>query len=104
MAASALRSLARRVRHIPNVLQFTCEAQSPSSHMTTLLGFLEYRIQGNVMDLRRTYVLPEGRGGGVAKALCEEAFHYAEARNLTIRPSCSYVAEKYVKRQSSGAL
>ncbi|KDO31037.1 hypothetical protein SPRG_04224 [Saprolegnia parasitica CBS 223.65] len=96
---AALRAMARRVQHIPDKHQFTCEAQSSTSHMSTLLGFLEYRIQGDVMDIRRTYVLPDGRGNGVAKALCDEAFRFAAARSLSVQPSCAYIATRYAKQQ-----
>ncbi|OQS03495.1 hypothetical protein THRCLA_21150 [Thraustotheca clavata] len=85
-------TLARTVRHVPEKHQFTCEADK------TLLGVLEYRIEDNSIDMYRTFVLPEGRGGGVAKALCDEAFRFAKEKQLNVIPTCSYISETYMKK------
>jgi len=57
-------------------------------------AFLEYRyIDSGLLDFYHTFVPPEGRGTGVAAKLCDEAFAFASATNLKVKPSCSYVSQ-----------
>ncbi|ETV71272.1 hypothetical protein H257_13410 [Aphanomyces astaci] len=87
----------KRVRHIPAQMQFTCEGETTPGNATALLGFLEYNIQGTTMDMWRTFVDPAGRGQGIAKLLCDEAFEYAKTNELEVVPSCSYIRHTYLK-------
>ncbi|KAF0694370.1 Aste57867_14739 [Aphanomyces stellatus] len=89
----------KRVRHIPAQNQFTCEGESTPGMSTALLGFLEYSIEGRTMDMRRTFVDPAGRGQGIARLLCDEAFLYAKSNALDVKPSCSYIRDNYLKHQ-----
>ena len=67
----------------------------------TLQGYeacLMYRLTGREIDLYHTYVPEVFRGRGVAERLCQAAFEHAKAQGLTVIPSCSYVADAYLKR------
>ena len=57
-----------------------------------------YRLTGRDLDLYHTYVPEVFRGRGVAEALCQTAFDYAKAHDLTVLPSCSYISGAYLKR------
>jgi predicted GNAT family acetyltransferase len=59
---------------------------------------LMYRRSGQEIDLYHTYVPEVFRGRGVAERLCKAAFEYARANQLTVVPSCSYVADAYLRR------
>jgi predicted GNAT family acetyltransferase len=59
---------------------------------------LMYRKAAAVIDLYHTYVPEVFRGRGVAEQLCKTAFEYAKANQLSVVPSCSYVADAYLKR------
>jgi len=59
---------------------------------------LMYRQSGNELDLYHTYVPEIFRGRGMAERLCQAAFEYAKAAGLTVIPSCSYIADAYLKR------
>ena len=59
---------------------------------------LMYRQRGQELDLYHTYVPEVFRGRGIAERLCKAAFEYAKANHLTVWPSCSYIAEAYLKR------
>ncbi|ETW08139.1 hypothetical protein H310_02479 [Aphanomyces invadans] len=89
----------KRVRHIPAQSQFTCEGETSQGTPTALLGFLEYKIEGSQIDMRRTFVDPAGRGQGIAKLLCDEAFNFAKANSLQVVPTCSYIRDNYLKSE-----
>ena len=57
-----------------------------------------YRFHDQALELYHTYVPEVFRGRGVAEQLCQAAFEYATANNLTVIPSCSYIAGAYLKR------
>ena len=57
-----------------------------------------YREHGQELDLYHTYVPEVFRGRGIAERLCKAAFEYAKANRLTVRPSCSYISDAYLKR------
>ena len=59
---------------------------------------LMYRLAGEEIDLYHTYVPEVFRGRGIAEKLCKAAFEHAKANGLTVRPSCSYIADAYLKR------
>ena len=67
----------------------------------TLEGYeacLMYRRQGQQLDLYHTYVPEVFRGRGIAEQLCKAAFEYANAHQLRVVPSCSYISGAYLKR------
>jgi len=50
------------------------------------------------MDMHRTFVLPAGRGQGVARALCDHAFQFAKEQEYQVKPTCSYIRDHYLKQ------
>lgn len=59
---------------------------------------LMYRLSGKAIELYHTYVPEVFRGRGIAEQLCKAAFDYANAKGLTVIPSCSYISKAYLKR------
>ena len=59
---------------------------------------LMYRRTGKTLDLYHTYVPHVFRGKGIAERLCQAAFEHAKAQGMSVIPSCSYIAEAYLKR------
>lgn len=55
-------------------------------------GYLAYRLDGGVIDLQHTVVLPSHRGQGLAGLLAERAFEDARAQGLRVIPSCPFIA------------
>ena len=67
---------------------------------TTVDGQLcvcQYRVFGRTMMLTHTGVPPVLRGRGIAALLVQAALDHARARQLKVRPDCSY-AEVYMQR------
>lgn len=62
-----------------------------------LVGFIAYRLHGEVIRLIHTEVLPAFSGQGHAATLARSALDDARARGLTVRPDCPYVAS-YIKK------
>lgn len=59
---------------------------------------LEYRtVDAQTLDFCHTFVPDELRGKGVAAVLAKAAFAYAKEQEMTVIPSCSYIAT-YVQR------
>jgi len=57
----------------------------------------QYRVFGKVLMLTHTGVPQALRGRGIAAALVQAALDHARARQLKVRPDCSY-AEVYMQR------
>ena len=58
-----------------------------------LVGEVRWRVLPNGdFDVNGTFVNPDRRGEGIAERLVLEVFKKAEAENVKILPSCSYVA------------
>lgn len=57
-----------------------------------VVGFLVYRLAGDVITLVHTEVDPAHSGQGHAATLARGALDDARARGLTVVPSCPYVA------------
>ncbi|TGK34513.1 N-acetyltransferase [Leptospira gomenensis] len=55
-------------------------------------AYLVYGEEGEIWDLRSTYVPSELRGKGIADRLVKTAMNKARSLNKKIIPSCSYVA------------
>lgn len=61
------------------------------------VGFISFRTQGSVMDLRHTEVEPVAEGRGVGSALVRAALETVREQGMQIIPSCPFV-EAYLKR------
>jgi uncharacterized protein len=57
----------------------------------------QYRVFGKTMMLTHTGVPQALRGRGIAALLVQAALDHARARQLKVRPDCSY-AEAYMQR------
>jgi predicted GNAT family acetyltransferase len=57
-----------------------------------LVGFIDYRLHGDVIRLIHTEVPPAFSGQGHAATLARGALDDARSRGLTVRPDCPYVA------------
>ncbi|MCD6369497.1 MAG: N-acetyltransferase [Thermoproteales archaeon] len=53
-------------------------------------AFLEYRVEGNLMYIDKTYTPPEFRGRGIAGRLMKVAVKKVLDQGLKIVPNCSY--------------
>lgn len=62
-----------------------------------LTSVLDYYKTGSTIVFPHTEVPPSQRGRGIAARLAQAALDYAREQQLTIVPSCSYVAG-YVRR------
>jgi uncharacterized protein len=57
-------------------------------------AFLKYDIkEGNIIDLKSTYVPKEFRGQEIGEAIIKEALAFAEKNDYKIIPTCSFVQE-----------
>jgi predicted GNAT family acetyltransferase len=57
-----------------------------------LVGFIDYRLHGEVIRLVHAEVLPAFTGQGHASTLARGALDDARSRGLSVRPDCPYVA------------
>ncbi|KAL8141221.1 hypothetical protein V2J09_007242 [Rumex salicifolius] len=69
-------------------------------------AYLEYQLTEKedgvkVMDIVHTYVPPSKRGLGLASRLCVAAMDHAKSRSFVVIPSCSYVSDTFLPRNSS---
>lgn len=55
------------------------------------VGLLEYRRDGDVLDLRHTEILPEGQGSGLGAVLVRDALDDIRSEGLRIIATCPYV-------------
>ena len=62
-----------------------------------LVGFIDYRLHGEVITLVHTEVFAAFSGQGHAAVLARGALDDARARGLTVVPSCPYVASYIAK-------
>ncbi|MET1037616.1 MAG: GNAT family N-acetyltransferase [Aeromicrobium sp.] len=62
-----------------------------------LVGFIDYRLHGDVIRLIHTEVLPAFNGQGHAATLARAALDDARSRGLKVRPDCPYVAS-YIQK------
>ena len=64
-------------------------------------AFLEFIMDGDtIMDMIHTFVAPSGRGKGLAGILCSAAFSHCVTEGLKVRPSCSYIATRFLDKHS----
>ena len=64
-------------------------------HVGESVAFLEYYKEGNKIFMTHTEAPEELRGKGLAGRLVKKALQYSKENELTVVPSCSYVA-KYI--------
>lgn len=56
------------------------------------VGILDYRRDGDVLDLLHTEVLPQGQGKGLGTVLVREVLDHIRSHGQQIVPTCSFVA------------
>lgn len=66
------------------------------------VGVVDYRIDGDVVDLTHTEVDPAHGGKGYAAQLAAFALDDAREEGLTVTPTCSYIA-RYIERHPAYA-
>jgi len=62
-----------------------------------LLGFIAYRLSGDVITLVHTEVDPAHGGQGHAATLARGALDDARERGLKVRPTCPYAVDYIAK-------
>ena len=62
-----------------------------------LVGFMDYRLHGDVLRLIHTEVPPEFDGQGHAGTLTRAVLDDARSRGLSVKPDCPYVAH-YIEK------
>lgn len=64
-----------------------------------LLGYIDYEVDGKVMDLPHTKVFPEFEGQGVGGALVSQTLDMVRSMDdeLRITPTCPFI-EVWIKR------
>jgi predicted GNAT family acetyltransferase len=62
-----------------------------------LVGFIDYRVHGDLIRLLHTEVLPAFNGQGHAGTLARSALDDARTRGLSVDPVCPYVAAYVAK-------
>lgn len=60
----------------------------------TLLGYIDYTVDGKVMDLPSTLVFPEYEGQGVASNLTRQSLNMIREMDSEMRvtPTCPFIA------------
>lgn len=56
-----------------------------------VVGHLEYRRDGDIVDLRHTEILPEGQGSGLGAVLVRDALDDIRSHGQRIVATCPYV-------------
>ncbi len=74
-----------QVRHLAEQRRFECNADGH-------LASVEYVVGDGYFDIIHTYVPKAVSGRGIAAALVEAAYAYADSLSLEKRGSCSYAA------------
>lgn len=64
-----------------------------------LAAFEDYSLDGSVLSLLHTRVIPEYEGQGVAETLVRGILDEAKSKNLQVLPVCEYVAGFIGKHQ-----
>jgi len=54
-------------------------------------AYIEFQLEGNILDLQHTFTPRELRGKGIAGKVAEFAFEYAEKNNMKIIPTCPFI-------------
>ena len=56
------------------------------------VGLIEYRQDGDVLELLHTEVLPQGQGKGIGTVLVRQVLDEIRSHDRRIVPSCPFVA------------
>jgi len=59
---------------------------------------LDYRLEGDCLNLLRVFVPPALRGQGVAEVLTREALEYAKSKGYQVIPTCPYISKTFLAR------
>lgn len=57
------------------------------------VGVVDYRRDGDVLDLQHTEVLPQGQGRGLGTVLVREVLDDIRSHGNKLVPSCAFVAK-----------
>ncbi len=68
------------------------------------IGLIDYRREGDVVDLFHTEVDPEHGGQGYASALTDFALRDIAEGGLMVKPTCPYVARHIKSNPEFGGL
>ncbi len=68
------------------------------------IGSVDYRRDGEVIDLVHTEVDPRHGGKGYASMLADFSLRDVSAAGLMVRPTCPYIAEHIEKNPEYGGL
>ena len=65
----------------------------------TFLGYIDYRINGNVIDMPHTLVFPEFEGQGVGSALARQSLDIVREMegDMRVTPTCPFI-DVWIKR------
>lgn len=66
------------------------------------VGLVDYRQDGDVLDLHHTEVVPEGQGQGIGTVLVRQVLDEIRTHGRQIVPSCPFVA-KFVEEHQDYA-
>ena len=66
------------------------------------VGLIDYRQDGDVLDLQHTEVMPEGQGKGIGTVLVRQVLDDIRSHDQQIIPSCPFVA-KFVEEHQEYA-
>ena len=82
-AASKRNAMSRNIKHYEELCRFEVQADGHTAYLT-------YMIRGRIMDIIHTYVPRPIRDRGIAAALVEAAYSYAQEEHLTCQATCPY--------------
>ncbi|MBI2076643.1 MAG: N-acetyltransferase [Candidatus Aenigmarchaeota archaeon] len=60
-------------------------------------SILNYRLNGNKIDIYHVFVPEDLRGRGIAEQLALAAFSYARRNKLSVIPTCPYIRDKFLE-------
>ena len=72
-----------RVKHYEDLRRFEVQVNGHTAYLT-------YSIRGRIMDVLHTYVPRPIRDRGIASALVEAAYRYAQEEDLSCQATCPY--------------
>ena len=72
-----------KVKHYEDLRRFEVISEGHTAYLT-------YIIRGRIMDILHTYVPRPIRDRGIASALVEAAYHYAQEEDLNCQATCPY--------------
>ncbi|NEA32751.1 GNAT family N-acetyltransferase [Streptomyces sp. SID13031] len=67
-----------------------------------LMGFVDYKLAGEVISFRHAETLPEYQGQGVASKIARKSLDDARDAGLRIRPACPYYQD-FLKKHTEYA-